>query len=282
MPSFLVNLAAGQVSIRHGFKGPIGAPVTACAAGVQAIGDAARLIRSFEADIALCGGAEACINDVSYGGFAAARALSTGFNDDAAAASRPFDAARDGFVMGEGAGILVIEALDHALARGAKPIAEILGYGTTADAYHITSGPEDGNGARRAMEIAIAQAGIPASAIGHLNAHATSTPVGDRGELAAIRQVFGSQGGIAVSATKSATGHLLGAAGGLEAIFAILALRDQIAPPTLNLSDPDAAASGIDLVALQARPIRTEHAISNGFGFGGVNASIVLRRYAES
>jgi 3-oxoacyl-[acyl-carrier-protein] synthase II len=281
VPSFLVNLAAGQVSIRHGFKGPIGAPVTACAAGVQAIGDAARLIRGGETDIAVCGGTEACINEVSYGGFAAARSLSTGFNDRPAMASRPFDTARDGFVMGEGAGILVIEALDHALARGAQPLAEILGYGTTADAHHVTSGPEDGNGARRAMEIAIAQAGIPASAIGHLNAHATSTQVGDKGELAAVRHVFGSEGGIAVSATKSATGHLLGAAGGLEAIFTVLALRDQVAPPTLNLSEPDVMAEGVDIVANRARPIQTDYAISNGFGFGGVNASLVLRRWTE-
>lgn len=279
VPSFLVNLAAGQVSIRHGFKGPIGAPVTACAAGVQAIGDAARLIRAGEADIALCGGTEACINEVSFGGFAAARSLSTGFNDTPTLASRPFDAARDGFVMGEGAGILVIEALDHALARGAKPLAEIMGYGTTADAHHITSGPEDGRGARRAMEIAIAQAGIAAGEIGHLNAHATSTQVGDKGELAAIAHVFGAEGRIAVSATKSATGHLLGAAGGLEAIFTALALRDQMAPPTLNLSQPDEAAEGIDIVANRALAIATDYAISNGFGFGGVNASLVLRRW---
>jgi 3-oxoacyl-[acyl-carrier-protein] synthase II len=279
VPSFLVNLAAGQVSIRHGFKGPIGAPVTACAAGVQAIGDAARLIRAGEADIALCGGTEACINEVSLGGFAAARSLSTGFNDRPTQASRPFDAARDGFVMGEGAGLLVIEALDHALARGAEPLAEIMGYGTTADAHHITSGPEDGSGARRAMEIAIAQAGISAGEIGHLNAHATSTQVGDKGELAAIRHVFGSRGQIAVSATKSATGHLLGAAGGLEAIFTALALRDQMAPPTLNLDQPDEAAAGVDIVATRARAISTDYAISNGFGFGGVNASLVLRRW---
>lgn len=282
VPSFLVNLAAWQVSIRHGFKGPIGAPVTACAAGVQAIGDAARLIRAGEADIAVCGGTEACINEVSFGGFAAARSLSTGFNDRPTLASRPFDTARDGFVMGEGAGILVIEALDHAMARGALPLAEILGYGTTADAHHITSGPEDGNGARRAMQIAIAQAGIAAAEIGHLNAHATSTQVGDRGELAAIRHVFGSDGRIAVSATKSATGHLLGAAGGLEAIFTALALRDQIAPPTLNLMQPDEAAQGLDIVANQAREVATDYGISNGFGFGGVNASIVLRRWTEA
>ncbi|AXK81246.1 beta-ketoacyl-[acyl-carrier-protein] synthase II [Pseudolabrys taiwanensis] len=281
VPSFLVNLAAGHVSIRHGLKGPLGAPVTACAAGVQAIGDAARLIRTGEIDLAVCGGTEACINSVSLGGFAAARALSTGYNDNPTAASRPFDLGRDGFVMGEGAGLLVIEALDHAVERGVVPIAEIVGYGTTADAYHITSGPEDGSGARRAMQIAIAQAGIEPAEIGHLNAHATSTPVGDRGELAAIKSVFDAST-VAVSATKSATGHLLGAAGGLEAIFTILALRDQIAPPTLNLSRPDAAGAGIDFVANTARSIETDYAISNGFGFGGVNASVIFRRWQEA
>ena len=280
VPSFLVNLAAGQVSIRHGFKGPLGAPATACAAGVQAIGDAARLIRTGEADIALCGGTEACIDLVALGGFAAARALSTGFNDDPAKASRPFDRDRDGFVMGEGAGLLVIEALDHALARGATPLAEIVGYGTSADAYHITSGPEDGSGARRAMVAALAQAGLRPGDIQHLNAHSTSTPVGDRGELAAVKALFGTDGEIAISATKSATGHLLGAAGGLEAIFTVLALRDQIAPPTLNLDHADEEARGLDLVAKEARPMAMEHAISNGFGFGGVNASVVFRRWS--
>lgn len=279
IPSFLANLAAGQISIRHGFKGPLGAPVTACAASVQAIGDAARLIRAGEADVALCGGTEACIDLVSLGGFAAARALSTGFNDRPEQASRPFDKGRDGFVMGEGAGVLVIEELQHARARGATPIAEIVGYGTSADAYHMTSGPEDGEGAARAMAAALRQAGIAPGDVQHLNAHSTSTPVGDLGELEAIKSVFGRQGDIAVSATKSATGHLLGAAGGLEAIFTILALRDQVAPPTLNLNDPDDAAEGIDLVAKVARPMAMDHAISNGFGFGGVNASIVLRRW---
>lgn len=281
IPSFLVNLAAGQVSIRHGLKGPLGAPVTACAAGVQAIGDAARLIRNDEADIAVCGGTEACINDVSLGGFAAARSLSTGFNDTPTQASRPFDSARDGFVMGEGAGILVIEEMGHALARGAVPIAEIVGYGTTADAHHITSGPEDGNGARRAMEIAIAQAGVSPGDIQHLNAHATSTQVGDKGEMAAIKSLFGTRRSIAVSGTKSATGHLLGAAGGLEAIFTILALRDQVAPPTLNLTTSDPAGIGIDFVANHSRPMAMDYAISNGFGFGGVNASVVFRRSAS-
>jgi 3-oxoacyl-[acyl-carrier-protein] synthase II len=280
VPSFLVNLAAGHISIRYGYQGPIGAPVTACAASVQAIGDAARLIRAGEADVAICGGAEACIDLVSLGGFAAARALSTDFNDTPTRASRPFDRDRDGFVMGEGAGILVIEELQHALARGAKPIVELVGYGTSADAYHITSGPEDGSGARRAMQLALQQAGLAPGDVQHLNAHSTSTPVGDRGELAAIKAVFGDDLRIAVSATKSATGHLLGAAGGLEAIFTALALRDQIAPPTLNLENPDTLAEGIDLVRGEARRMPITHAISNGFGFGGVNASIVLRRWS--
>lgn len=280
VPSFLVNLAAGQVSIRHGFRGPLGAPVTACAAGIQAIGDAARMIRAGEADIAVCGGTEACINIVSLGGFAAARSLSTGYNDRPAEASRPFDSARDGFVMGEGAGMLVIEALDHALERRAAPIAELVGYGTTADAHHITSGPEDGSGARRAMEIAIAQAGLAPVDIRHLNAHATSTPVGDLGEIAAIKALFGAKPQLSVSATKSATGHLLGAAGGLGAIFAILSLRDQIAPPTLNLEDPDPESAGIDLVAQRARPIDAAFAMANGFGFGGVNGSLLFRRWS--
>jgi 3-oxoacyl-[acyl-carrier-protein] synthase II len=278
VPAFLANLAAGWVSIRHGFKGPLGAPVTACAAGVQAVGDAARMIRAGEADIAVCGGTEACIDRVSLGGFAAARALSTGFNDRPERASRPFDQARDGFVMGEGAGILVVEALEHAKARGARIIAEVVGYGTSADAYHLTAGPDDGEGAARSMRMALDQAGIEPAAVGHLNAHATSTPVGDRGELAAIRSVFG-EGGPAVSATKSATGHLLGAAGGLEAIFTVLALRDQAAPPTLNLETPDAAATGLDLVALEARRAAFDYALSNGFGFGGVNASLLFKRW---
>ncbi len=192
IPSFLVNLAAGQVALKHQFKGPLGAPVTACAAGVQAIGDAARLIQSGEADIVICGGAEACIDKVSLGGFAAAKALSTNYIDSPELASRPFDVSRDGFVMGEGAGILVIESYEHAMARGATPLAELVGYGTTSDAYHITSSPEDGSGAARAMSIALNQAGLNPDAIDHINAHATSTPVGDAGELAAIKRVFGT------------------------------------------------------------------------------------------
>lgn len=282
VPSFLVNLAAGQVSIRHGLKGPLGAPVTACAASVQALGDAARLIRAGEADIAVCGGSEAAIDRVSLGGFAAAKTLSTGFNAAPAQASRPFDAQRDGFVMGEGAGMLVIEALEHALARGAQPLAELVGYGTSADAHHITSGPEDGDGAARSMAAALAQAGLKPGEVQHLNAHATSTPVGDRGELAAIRRVFGTGAGPAIVSTKSATGHLLGAAGAVATIFTVLALRDQVVPGTLNLHEPDELARGLDLVALAPRRMVLTHAMVNGFGFGGVNATLVLRRWAEA
>jgi len=278
IPSFLVNLAAGHVSIKHQFKGPIGAPVTACAAGVQAIGDAVRMLRNNEADIALCGGAEGAIDTVSLGGFAAARAMSA--NDLAPElASRPFDSARDGFVMGEGAGMLVIETLEHALARGAKPLAEIVGYGTSADAYHMTSGAEDGDGAYRAMKLALKQAGIGPEQVQHLNAHATSTPVGDLGEINAIKHLFGDSGTVAVTSTKSATGHLLGAAGGLETIFTALALRDQRVPATLNLENPDPAAAGLHLVANHAEDWPMTYALSNGFGFGGVNASVLLKRW---
>lgn len=278
-PSFLANMASGHVSISHGFKGPLGAPVTACAAGIQAIGDAARLIRSGEADIAVCGGTEAAIDRVTLGCFAAARALSTGFSERPQEASRPFDRDRDGFVMAEGAGLLVIESLEHALLRGATPLAELVGYGTSADAYHLTAGPEDGSGARRAMQQALQQAGVKPEQVQHINAHATSTQVGDKGELAAIQALFGANTGVAISSTKSATGHLLGAAGGIEAIFTVLALRDQIAPPTLNLHNPDAVAAGLDLVALNARAMSITHALSNGFGFGGVNASVLFRRW---
>lgn len=282
IPAFLCNMAAGHISILHGFKGPLGAPVTACAAGVQAIGDAARMIRAGEADIAIAGGAEACIHRVSLGGFAAARALSGSHSDAPEKASRPFDQARDGFVMGEGAGLLVIESLEHALARGATPIAELVGYGTSADAYHMTAGPEDGSGARRAMEQALKQAGVTPDQVQYLNAHATSTPVGDLGELAAIKALFGNTSGPAISSTKSATGHLLGAAGGIEAVFTVLSLRDQLAPATLNLDNPDEASAGLDLVRGNARTMPIEYALSNGFGFGGVNASVLFKRWSKS
>lgn len=278
VPSFLANLAAGHVSIRHGLKGPIGAPVTACAASVQALGDGARLIRAGEADVAVCGGTEAAINLVTQAGFAAARALSTHYTDHPSQASRPFDTQRDGFIVGEGAGALVIESLDHALRRGAVPLAELVGYGTSADAHHITSGPEDGSGAARAMLLALRQAGIAPEQVQHVNAHATSTQVGDAAELAALRSVF-PMPGPAISATKSATGHLLGAAGAVEAIFTVMALRDQLAPATLNLHQPDALAAGLDLVRHEARSLRMDYALSNGFGFGGVNASVLFQRW---
>lgn len=281
VPSFLANLAAGQVSIRHGFKGPIGAPVTACAASVQAIGDGLRLLRSGEADVVVCGGAEACLDRVSLGGFAAARALSTRHNDNPEQASRPFDSARDGFVMGEGAGVLVLERLAHAQARGARPLAEVVGYGTSADAYHMTAAPADGEGAQRAMRAALKMAGLAPSQIDYVNAHATSTGVGDRGELAALRAIFGASPSPAISSTKSATGHLLGAAGGVEAIFSILALRDGVLPPTLNLTDPDEAAGDLDLIGPQARVSKVEYALSNGFGFGGVNAAVIFKRWDD-
>lgn len=279
VPAFLANMAAGHLSIRYGFKGPLGCPVTACAAGLQAIGDGMRLIRSGEAQVALVGGAEACVDPLSLGSFHAMKALSTR-NDAPKAASRPFDGARDGFVMGEGAGLLVIETLDHALARGAEPLAIISGYGTSADAHHITSGPEDGSGAANAVRSALRMAGLQPSEIGHINAHATSTPVGDRAEIASLRRVFGeSLPGIPISATKSATGHLLGAAGGVESIFTALAVQSGGLPPTLNLEQPDSAMADLDLVPKVSRSARPHHALCNGFGFGGVNAALILSAY---
>jgi 3-oxoacyl-[acyl-carrier-protein] synthase II len=279
VPGFLVNLASGQVSIRHKFRGPVGAPVTACAASIQAIADAARLIRCNEADIAVCGGAESCIERVSLGSFAAAHAVSTHFNDTPTRASRPFDTERDGFVMSEGSGMVVIEALDHAVARGAMPLAELVGYGTTSDAYHIAAAPPDGEGLQRCMRIAIAAAAIGPDDVGYVNAHATSTPLGDAAELTAIRGVFGDKSRVSISSTKSATGHLLGAAGATGAIFTIGALRHGILPATINLETQDPAAGELDLVALKARQRAVDFAMTNGFGFGGVNASVVFRRW---
>ncbi|MBI1204203.1 MAG: beta-ketoacyl-ACP synthase II [Rhodopseudomonas sp.] len=278
VPSFLVNLAAGQISIHHGFRGPIGAPVTACAASLQAIGDGARMIRAGEADIALCGGAESCIERVSLGSFAAARALSTHYNDTPERASRPFDIDRDGFVMSEGSGTVVIEALDHALARGATPIAELVGYGTTSDAFSVAAAPADGEGLQRCMRQAIDAAGIAPEQVGHINAHATSTPLGDAAELTAIRGVFNGAR-VAITSTKSATGHLLGAAGAVGAIFTIKALRAGMLPPTLNLETPDEPAAGLNLVGRHAVAQPIEYAMVNGFGFGGVNASLLLKRW---
>ncbi|SBS25254.1 3-oxoacyl-[acyl-carrier-protein] synthase 2 [Marinomonas spartinae] len=279
VPSFLANLAAGNVSIKYGFKGPLGAPVTACAAGVQAIGDAVRMILTGEAKVALAGGAEGCIDPLSIGGFGALKALSTR-NDAPAEASRPFDKDREGFVIGEGSGLIVIETLEHALARGAKPLVEIVGYGTSGDAYHLTSGPEDGDGAARAMKAAIKMAGIDVSQIGYVNAHATSTPVGDRGEVNALRSVFGDYvTKVAISSTKSATGHLLGAAGGIESIFSAQAIMTSMLPPTLNMHHADEGMEDLDFVPLVARQKEVEYVLSNGFGFGGVNAALLLKRY---
>ncbi|MEO8758756.1 MAG: beta-ketoacyl-ACP synthase II [Devosia sp.] len=277
VPSFLANLAAGWISIRYGFKGPIGAPVTACAASAQAIGDAMRLIRTGEAEVMVCGGAEGSVDPISIGGFAASRALDTSHNDTPTEASRPFDKGHSGFVLAEGAAVVVIERLSHALARGAKPLAIAAGYGTSADAYHLTSGSPDGAGAQVAMRQAIKMAGVTPDDIGYVNAHATSTEVGDNAEINGIRNLFGDRGqSLAVSSTKSATGHMLGAAGAIEAVFSILALRNQMLPPTLNLHDPEDVAKQFDLVPLTPKPKALKHVLSNSFGFGGVNASLVF------
>jgi 3-oxoacyl-[acyl-carrier-protein] synthase II len=277
VPSFLANLAAGWISIKYGFKGPIGAPVTACAASAQAIGDAMRLIRTGEAEVMVCGGAEGSVDPISIGGFAASRALDTSHNDAPTEASRPFDKGHSGFVLAEGAAVLVIEKLSHALARGAAPLAIAAGYGTSADAYHLTSGSPDGAGAQVAMNQAIRNAGLKPDDIGYVNAHATSTEVGDNAEINGIRAVFGDRGqSLSVSSTKSATGHMLGAAGAIEAVISILALRNQMLPPTLNLHDPEDVAKQFDLVPLKAKAKALRHALSNSFGFGGVNASLVF------
>lgn len=281
VPAFLANLAAGNLSIRYGFKGPLGTPVTACAAGLQAIGDAMRLILTGEADVALAGGTEACVDPLGLGGFAAARALSTR-NEAPPEASRPFDKDRDGFVMGEGAGLVVLETLENAEARGARPLVELSGYGTSADAYHLTAGPEDGAGAARSMRSCLAMARSDGSDVGYVNAHATSTPVGDRAEVAALRQVFGDRiKEVAISSTKSAIGHLLGAAGGVEAVFTAMSLRTGVIPPTLNLHNADAGMEDLDLTPLEAAKRDIEHALCNGFGFGGVNATLSMKRLAS-
>ena len=276
VPSFLANLASGWISIRYGFKGPIGAPVTACAASAQAIGDGMRLILTGEADVAVVGGAEGSVDPISVGGFGAARALATSFNDDPASASRPFDSKRDGFVLAEGAAVLVIERLSHAKARGAEPLAILSGYGTSADAYHLTSGEPTGAGAQVAMRNALKMAKLSPGEIDYINAHATSTAIGDAAEIAGISAVFENRRkDLAVSSTKSSTGHLLGAAGALEAVFSILAIRDGIAPATRNLEDPDVGQQ-FDLVPQTPRKRSIRHALSNAFGFGGVNAALVF------
>jgi 3-oxoacyl-[acyl-carrier-protein] synthase II len=277
-PAFLANMAAGNVSIKYGFRGPLGCPVTACAASLQAIGDGMRLIRSGEADVALVGGTEACIDPLSLGSFHAMKALSTDF-DEPATASRPFDQRRDGFVMGEGAGLLVIETLDHAKARGATPLATIVGYGTSADAYHITAGREDGDGAASAVRSALKMAGLNPADVNYVNAHATSTPVGDVAEVTSLRRIFGDKlAGVPVSSTKSATGHMLGAAGGAEAIFTALTVMNDLMPPTLNLDQADDIMQGLDFVPRTARAKKLNHGLCNGFGFGGVNAAVIMSK----
>jgi len=274
IPSCLINLISGQVSIRHGFKGPNHAVVTACSTGAHAIGDAARLIQYGDADVMLAGGAENPICEVGIAGFNACKALSTAHRDNPKNASRPYDQNRDGFVMGEGAGVLVLEEYEHALARGAKIYAEILGYGLSGDAHHITAPASDGNGGYRSMEAAIKRAGLEPSAIDYINAHGTST-MADTIELGAVERLLGSKSGNAtMSSTKSAIGHLLGAAGAVEAIFSILAIRDQIAPPTLNLHDP--VPSVLNLAPLEAVEREINVVLSNSFGFGGTNASLVM------
>jgi 3-oxoacyl-[acyl-carrier-protein] synthase II len=276
----LVNLAAGQVAVRLGARGPNSAVATACTTGAHAIGDAFRLVQHGYADAMICGGAEASVTPLGIAGFSAMRALSTR-NDAPALASRPWDRQRDGFVVGEGAGILVLEALEEARRRGAPILAEVRGYGMTADAHHVTAPPEDGDGVARVMAAALADAGLQPADIQYLNAHATSTPLGDRAEAAAIGRVFGGHAGaVAVSSTKSMTGHLLGAAGALEAGITVVALRDQIAPPTVNLDAPD-ADNRLNLIAHRAAPMAITHAMTNSFGFGGTNASLIVSKAAE-
>ena len=278
IPSCLINLASGHVSIMYGFKGPNHSVVTACSTGAHAIGDAGRIIQFGDADVMIAGGAEAAICRIGFAGFSAARALSTAYNDTPAKASRPWDKGRDGFVMGEGAGVVVLEEYEHAKKRGAKIYGELVGYGMSGDAYHITAPTSDGNGGYRAMQAAIKRAGITTADIDYINAHGTSTPLGDEIELGAVKRLFGEDVyKLSMSSTKSAIGHLLGAAGSVEAIFSILALRDQIAPPTLNLDNPSDGCD-IDLVPHKAKKRTINYALSNSFGFGGTNASLVFKK----
>lgn len=278
IPGRLINLASGYISIRHGLKGPNSAVVTACSTGAHAIGDAARMIALGDADVMVAGGTEGGVCRLALAGFSACRALSTNFNDEPKRASRPYDRDRDGFVMGEGAGIVVLEDLEHARARGARIYAEVIGYGLSGDAYHITAPAADGDGAFRCMQAAVRRAGIDVSEIDYVNAHGTSTPLGDEIELGAVARLVGNAAGrISMSSTKSAIGHLLGAAGAVEAIFSTLAIRDNVAPPTLNLDNPS-VDTPIDLVPHVARRREINTVLSNSFGFGGTNASLILRR----
>ena len=278
IPSCLINLASGQVSIKHGLRGPNHAVVTACSTGAHAIGDAFRLIRYGDADVMVAGGAEAAVCKLGVAGFAAAKALSTGYNDTPAAASRPWDQGRDGFVMGEGAGCVILEEYEHAKARGATIYAEVIGYGLSGDAYHITSPAEDGNGGFRSMSAALKSAGLNPEDVDYVNAHGTSTPKGDEIELGAVRRLFGEAvKSMSMSSTKSAIGHLLGAAGAVEAIFSIMAIHKGIIPPTLNLENPSDSCVGMDLVPKVAKERKVRTALSNSFGFGGTNASVIFK-----
>ena len=275
----LINLISGQVSIKYGLMGPNHAVVTACSTGAHSIGDAARMIKDGDADIMLAGGAEATICPIGVAGFAQARALSTDFNDQPEKASRPYDQARDGFVMGEGAGVLVLEEYEHAKKRGAKIYAEVVGYGLSGDAYHVTAPHPEGSGAYRSMEMALRKAGVTPADIDYINAHGTSTPLGDELELGAVRRLFGDAiSTVSMSSTKSAIGHLLGGAGAVESIFCILAMRDQIVPPTLNLDNPSEGCAGVDLVPHKAKNREVRAVLNNSFGFGGTNASLVMKK----
>jgi len=276
IPASLINLASGQVSIKHGLKGPNHSVVTACSTGAHAIGDAAKMIQRGDADVMVAGSAEATICRIGIAGFAAARALSTSYNETPTKSSRPWDQGRDGFVMGEGAGILVLEEYEHAKARGAKIYAEFGGYGLSGDAYHITSPADDGDGGFRSMQLALKDSGLTANDIGYINAHGTSTPKGDEIEAGAVRRLFGETN-VSMSSTKSAIGHLLGGAGSVEAIFSILAVKHGILPPTLNLENPSESVAGMDLVPLKAKEKKVNAALSNSFGFGGTNASLIFK-----
>ncbi|MEJ2368086.1 MAG: beta-ketoacyl-ACP synthase II [Acidobacteriota bacterium] len=279
IPGIIINMASGQVSIRYGAKGPNIATVTACATSAHAIGESFRLIQRGEADAMISGGAEAAVTPLSVAGFASMRALSTR-NDEPEKASRPYDVQRDGFVMGEGAGTVIMEELEYAKARGANILCEVTGFGMSGDAFHVSAPSEDGDGPMRVMLNAIKDAGLKPEALDYINAHGTSTPVGDKVETIAIKRVFGSDTKIPVSSTKSMTGHLLGAAGVLEGIFCISAIRDQVAPPTINLVEPDPDCD-LDYVPNQARAMKIEHALTNSFGFGGTNACLIISRYSE-